>query len=190
MDMLFVRTSSLSIHLCKGILWMYWNANWEILFCLFQLCQLIVQHLEWLITTQSVVKVLILVFLLAGNMTKPLFHCLLLNPSSWQVCIRPRGIHQTFKWGSWPVEHVGIILSSMLCQKTVLNWYIKAQKSSLDWWCHIFIGRYCWTKSTRLSCLLILGPKDACFVVCSCVVAIYAKCLLESLLVILGLSTC
>ena len=27
MDVLFVGTSSLSIHLCKGILWLHWDAN-------------------------------------------------------------------------------------------------------------------------------------------------------------------
>ena len=27
MDVLFVGTSGLSIHLCKGILWLYWDAN-------------------------------------------------------------------------------------------------------------------------------------------------------------------
>ena len=46
MDMLFVRTSGLSIHLYKGIHWLYCDANREILFYLFQLNQLIVQHLE------------------------------------------------------------------------------------------------------------------------------------------------
>ena len=46
-----------------------------------------------------------------------------------------------------------------------LNLYIKAQKSSLDWWCHLHISRYCWIKSTMLSCLLILGTKR-CMLYC------------------------
>ena len=40
-----------------------------------------------------------------------------------------------------------------------LNLYIKAQKSSLDGWCHIHVGRYCWIRSTMLSYLLILVTK-------------------------------
>ena len=120
----FVDTSSLSIHLCKGILWLYWNDNWEILVCLFQLYQLIVQHLEWLITTQDVVKTLILVLLLLGNMFKPLFHSWLLNPHSWNVFLKPHGIHQTLKWENWLIKHVGVMLSFMLCLKTGLIWSV------------------------------------------------------------------
>ena len=47
----------------------------------------------------------------------------------------------------------------MLCQNTGLSWYVKAQKSSLDWWRHLLVGRCCWMRSTTLSCLLILGLK-------------------------------
>ena len=38
-----------------------------------QLCQLIVQHLEWPITTQEIVRLLILVLFLLGIMSNPLF---------------------------------------------------------------------------------------------------------------------
>ena len=165
MDVLFASTSSPGIHLCRGILWLYWVANWEIPFCLFQHCQLIVQHLEWLITTQDVVRVLIHMLLLVGRMTKPLFLRWLLNPPFWQVFTKSHGIHQTFKWGSWLVEHVEVMLSSMLCQNTGLNCSIKAKKSSLNWWCHLFVGRCYWMKSTTLSFLLILGPKR-CMLCC------------------------
>ena len=71
-----------------------------------------------------------------------------------------------------------------------LSLYIKDQKSTLDWGCHLLIGRYCWIRSARLSCLLILGTKDACFFVFSCVVSTDVRISLESLLVVLGLSTC
>ena len=37
--------------------------------------------------------------------------------------------------------------------------------SSLDWCCHFLVGRYCWMKSTTLSCLLILDPKK-CMLCC------------------------
>ena len=139
-------TSGPSTHLCKGILWLCWDANWEIPLCLFRSYQLIVQHLEWLITTQVVVRVLVhmLVHMLDKNMTKPLFHRWWLNPPFWHVFVRPHGIHQMLKWGSWHVGHVAIMLSFMLYLNMGLNSYIKAQKSSLDWWCHLHIGRYCW----------------------------------------------
>ena len=72
-----------------------------------------------------------------------------------------------------------------------LNRSLRAQKSSLDWWCYILIGRCCWMRSTRLSCLLIFGSKKMhAFVVCSCVVATDESFLLVSLLVMLSLSTC
>ena len=170
MNVLFVGSSGLSIHLCKGILCLYWSANWEILLCLFQPYQLIVQHLEWLITTQDIVMVLILVFLQLENMSKSLFHRWLLNPHSWHVFIRPRGILQTLKWGSWLEEHVGVMLSSMLCPNTGLIWFTKALKHSLDWWCRLLVGRCYWMRSTTLSCLLILGLKRCmicCLLVCS-----------------------
>ena len=54
---------------------------------------------------------------------------------------------------------MGIMLSFILCPNTGLNWSLRAQKSSLDWWCHLLVGRYCWIKSTILSCLLILAQK-------------------------------
>ena len=94
MDVLIVGTNGLSIHLFKGILLG---------------CQL--RDSIWFISTFPVdsstlgvadhhsrfVWVLILVLILVGNMTKPLFHCWLLNPPSWHVFIRPCGIHQTLK---------------------------------------------------------------------------------------------
>ena len=73
MDALSGNTSGLSTHLCLGILWLYWNATWKTLVYLCQLYQLVVQHLEWLITTQDVVRVLILVLLLLRIMSNPLF---------------------------------------------------------------------------------------------------------------------
>ena len=51
------------------------------------------------------------------------------------------------------------MLSSMLYQNMAMNWSIKAQKSSLDWWCHLLVGRYCWMKSSTLNSLLIFAPK-------------------------------
>ena len=112
---------------------------------------------------------MILVLLLLGIMFKPLFHRWLWNHLSWHVFIRPRGILQTLKWGSWLGEHVGIMLSFILCPNTGLNWSLRAQKSSLDWWCHLLVGRCCWMRSTTLSCLLILGLKRCmlcCLLVC------------------------
>ena len=97
MDVLFASTSGLSIHLCRGVLWLYWVANLEIPFCLFQHCQLIVQHLKWLITAQDAVRVLLHIVLLVGNMIKLLFLCWLLNPPFQHVLTRPHGIHQTLK---------------------------------------------------------------------------------------------
>ena len=97
--------------------------------------------------------------MLVGNITKTLSHRWLLNPPFWHMFIRPRGIHHMSKWGSWLAELMGVMLSSLLCQNTGLNWYTKAQKSSLDWWCCLFVVRYCWMKSITLSCLLIFGPK-------------------------------
>ena len=63
------------------------------------------------------------------------------------------------KWGSWLGEDVEIMLSFMLCPNTDLSWSLKAQKSSLDWWCCPIVGRCCWMGSTTLSCLLILGLR-------------------------------
>ena len=94
------------------------------------------------------------------------------------------------KCGSWHAEHVEVILSFMLCLNIGLNSYVKAQKSSVDWWCHFLIGRYCWMKSIMLRCCLFWVQKDAWFVVCSCLVAIDVRILLKTLLVVLGLSTC
>ena len=64
---------------------------------------------------------------------------------------------------------MGVMLSFILCPNTGLIWYIKAQKSSLDWWCHLLVGRYCWMRSTTLSYLFILGLKRcmlSCLLVC------------------------
>ena len=47
----------------------------------------------------------------------------------------------------------------MLYLNMGLNLSIKAQKSSLNWWCHLHVGRYFFMKSTMLSFLLILGIK-------------------------------
>ena len=57
------------------------------------------------------------------------------------------------------MEHVAIMLSFMLCQNMGLNLYNKAQTSSPDWWCCLHVVRYCWMRSTMLSCPLILGTK-------------------------------
>ena len=54
---------------------------------------------------------------------------------------------------------MGIMLSFILCPNTGFNWSLKAQKSSLDWWCHLLVSSFCWMKSTILSCLLILAQK-------------------------------
>ena len=54
MDVLYTSTSGPGIHLCKGILWLSWDTNCEIPLCLYRSCQLIVQLLEWMITTQDV----------------------------------------------------------------------------------------------------------------------------------------
>ena len=121
MIVLYASTSGLSIHLCKGVLWLCWVANCEIPFCLFQHFQYIIQQLEWLITTQDFVRVFIHLLLLVGGMTKPLFLRWLLNPPFWHVFIRPHGIHQMMKCGSWLVGVMGVMLSSMLCQNTGLN---------------------------------------------------------------------
>ena len=148
---------------------MYWNTNWEILICLFQLFQLIVQYLEWLITTQDIVRMLILLLLLLGIMPRLLFHHCLLNPHSWHVFLRPHGILKRLKCASWLRELVEIMLSFTLYPNTGFNWFLKPQKSSLDWWCCLLIGRCCWIRSTTLSCLLILGLKRCmlyCLLVC------------------------
>ena len=58
-----------------------------------------------------------------------------------------------------------IMLSFILCLNMGLSSSIKDQKSSLDCWCHLHVGRYCWTRSTMLSCLLILGTKR-CMLCC------------------------
>ena len=102
-------------------------------------------------------------------MSRPLFLCWLLNPPFWHMFARPHATHPTLKWGNCLKEHVGVMLSSMLYQNTGLNWYIKAQKINLDCWWYLFVGRYCWIKSTTLSCLLILAPKRCmlyCLLVC------------------------
>ena len=57
------------------------------------------------------------------------------------------------------------MLNFMLYPNTCLIWFIKAQKSSLNWWCHLLVGRCCWMRSTTLSCLLILGLKR-CMLCC------------------------
>ena len=123
---------------------------------------------------------LILVLLLLGSCLSLLFHHWLSNPLSWHVFLRPRGIFQTLKCASWLGEHVGIMLSFMLYPNTGLNWSLKAQKSSLDWWCHLLISRFCWMKSITLSCLLILGLKG-CMLCCllMCMVATNASFLVS-----------
>ena len=57
------------------------------------------------------------------------------------------------------------MISSTLCLNTGLIWFIKAQKSSLNWWCHLLIGRCCWMRTITLSCPLILGLKR-CMLCC------------------------
>ena len=57
------------------------------------------------------------------------------------------------------------MLSFMLYLNMGLNLYIKAQKSSPDWWCHLHIGSFCWMKSTMLSYLIILATKR-CILCC------------------------
>ena len=165
MDILCASTSGPSIYLCMGILWLCWDCNWKIPLCLFLSFQLIAQHLEWLITSQVVVRRLVLV----KNMNKPLFHHWWLNPPFWHVFVRLHGIHQMLKWGSWLVRHVGVILSFIWCLNMDLISSIKAQKSSLDWWCCLFVSKCCCMKSIMLSFLLILGPKRCmlcCLLVC------------------------
>ena len=54
---------------------------------------------------------------------------------------------------------MGIMLSFMLSPNTDLSWFLRVQKSSLDWWCHLLVGRCCWMRSITLSCLLILGLR-------------------------------
>ena len=66
------------------------------------------------------------------------------------------------------------MLSSMLCLNMGLSWFIKAQKSSLDWWCGLLVSRCCWTKFTTLICLLILDPKR--FILCSLLVCGGHRC--------------
>ena len=108
---------------------------------------------------------MILLLFLLRIMASPLFHRWLWNHLSWHVFNRPRGILQTLKWGSWLREHVGIMLSFILCPIMVLSWSLRVQKSRLDWWCHLLVGRYCWMSSTTLSCLLILGLRR-CMLCC------------------------
>ena len=84
---------------------------------------------------------------------------------------------------------MAIMPSFMLYLNMGLNLYLKAQKSSLDWWCHLHVDRYCWMKSTMLSCLLILGIKRwMLFFFLLCLVAPDARILLESFQRVLGLS--
>ena len=108
-------------------------------------------------------------FMLLGIMPRLLFHSFLLNPHSCHVFSRPHGILQMPKCASWLREFMGIMLSFTFCPNTVLSWSLKAQKSNLDWWCHLLVGRCCWMRSTTLSCLLILGLKRCmlcCLLVC------------------------
>ena len=152
--------------LLLGILWV----KWEFPLCLFKSFQLIAQHLEWLITTQVVVGVLLLALLYVVNMTKLFFYHWLLNLPFWHVFIRLHGIQQILKWESWHAGHMEVMLSFMLYLNMGVNLFIKAQKSSLDWWCHLLVGRYCWMRSTILSCLLTLDSKRFmlfCLLVCS-----------------------
>ena len=147
--------------MCRGILWLCWDANLEIPLCLFISYQWIVQHLEWLIT----IKIVVRVFILLGNRTRPLFNRWWLNLPFWYALVRPYGSHQMLKWGNWHVGHVAIVLSFMLCLNMGLNLYIKAQKSSLDWWFCLHVDKYCWMRSTMLSYLLLLGTKR-CMLCC------------------------
>ena len=75
------------------------------------------------------------------------------------------GPFQMLKWRKWLGEHVGIMLSFMLYPNTDLSWSLRVQKSSLEWWYRLFIGRCCWMRSTTLSCMLILGLKR-CMLCC------------------------
>ena len=98
-------------------------------------------------------------FLLLGIMPRLLFHRWLLNPHFWHMFFRPRGILQTLKLGILLGEYVGIMLSFMLWPNTDLSRSLRVQKSSLDWWCRLLVGRCCWMRSTTLSCLLTLGLR-------------------------------
>ena len=69
------------------------------------------------------------------------------------------------------------MLSFMLYLNIGLNLFIKAQKSSLDWWCHLLVGRSYWIRFTILSCLLTLGSKR--FMLCC--LLIYGGCRYENL---------
>ena len=99
----------------------------------------LVQYLGWLITIQDIVRMPIIVLLLLEIKYNPLSHHWLWNHLFWHVFFRPRGILQMLKWGNWLGEHVGIMLSFMLYPNTDLSWSLKVQKSSLDWWCHLFL---------------------------------------------------
>ena len=90
------------------------------------------------------------------NINKPLFYLWWLKLPFWHVFLRPHGIYQMLKCENWHVGHVAIMLGFMLCLNMGLSLYIK---SSPDWWCRLHVGRYCWMRSTILSCLLILGTK-------------------------------
>ena len=57
------------------------------------------------------------------------------------------------------------MLSFMLYLNMGFNSSTKAQKSSPGWCYRLHIGRYCWTRSIVLSCLLILGTKR-CMLCC------------------------
>ena len=64
---------------------------------------------------------------------------------------------------------MGLMLSFMLYPNTDLSCSVKIQKSSLDWWFRLLIGRCCWMRSTTLSYLLILALKRCilCFLLVS-----------------------
>ena len=61
------------------------------------------------------------------------------------------------------------MLRFMLCPNMGFIWSLRLQKSSLEWWCRLFVSRCCWMRSTTLSYLLILGLKRCmlcCMLVC------------------------
>ena len=49
------------------------------------------------------------------------------------------------------------MLNFVLYLNMGLNLFIKIETISLNWWCHLHVGRYCWIRSTILSYLFILG---------------------------------
>ena len=57
----------------------------------------------------------------------------------------------------------------MLCLNMDLNLFIKAQKSSLDWWCHFLAGKYYWMRSHNSKLSVHFGFKKmhaCCLLMC------------------------